>query len=144
MKIILKNIPNQNQLSFEMPSSGYKVKLDSILADAWKKNNGYVCLTVEKVRKPRTTGEGSQNNLFYALVTEIAKETGNDIEDVKDAVKERAIKRGYPYAVNPISGKIKPYSTTKVDTVQMSYLIDECYQLCAELGIQLPPTEVKK
>jgi hypothetical protein len=57
------------------------------------------------------------------------------MEDVKDALKERAIKRGYPYKVNPINNRIKPYSTTKIDTVQMSYLIEETIQLCAELGI---------
>jgi hypothetical protein len=68
-------------------------------------------------------------------VTAICNETGNDMEDVKDALKERAIKRGYPYAVNPINNRIKPYSTTKIDTVQMSYLIEETIQLCAELGI---------
>ena len=85
--------------------------------------------------KTRTTGEGSQNNKFYALVTEICKETGNDIEDVKDALKERAIKRGYPYKVNKMTGRIRPASTTKINTVEMSYLIDEAKQVCAELGI---------
>lgn len=85
--------------------------------------------------KTRTTGEGSQNNKFYALVTEIANATGNDLEDVKDGLKDRAIRRGYPYKINPITGAVKPFSTADVNTVEMSYLIDEALQVCAEFGI---------
>lgn len=116
------------------PDFGVKSALKRIY-DTCQKYSGYAKVEITPPYKSRTTGEGSQNNKFYALVTEICKETGNDLEDVKDALKERAVKRGFPYRVNPLTNQIKPFSTTKVNTVQMSYLIEEAIQLCAELGI---------
>lgn len=136
VKLVLRNdCRNADLLAFPMPDEPYRSRLKEVLDRCWEKSNGFVSITIERPYKPRTTGEKSQNNKFYALVTQIAKETGNDIEDVKNGVKERAIKRGYPYSINPISKSIQPYSTTKVNTVEMSYLIEECIQVCAELGI---------
>lgn len=116
------------------PDFGVKSALKRIY-DTCQKYSGYAKVEITPPYKSRTTGEGSQNNKFYALVTEICKETGNDLEDIKDYLKERAVKRGFPYRVNPLTNQIKPFSTTKVNTVQMSYLIEEAIQLCAELGI---------
>lgn len=126
-------------LFLHYPTKAVKAEIEHLYQGAKEKYNGYMTVTLDKPYKSRTTGEGSQNNLFYALVNEICKETGNDLEDVKDALKERAIKRGYPYKVNPINNQIKPFSTTQVNTVEMGYLIDEAIQLCAELGIVLSP-----
>lgn len=139
--IVLKHKQDSDCIAFENPSATYLQAINHELEKCDQKNNGYVSVTITRPRRPRTTGDKSQNNLFYLLVTKISNETGNDIEDVKDGVKYRAIKRGYPYSVNKLSGTIKPYSTTRVDTVQMSYLIDECYQVCSELGIYIEGVE---
>ena len=135
MKVCCYVEPTENGLLFHFPSLAVKQKMLDVYNLAKEKSNCYMTVDFGRVYKTRTTGEGSQNNKFYALVTEICKETGNDIEDVKDALKERAIKRGYPYKVNKITGRIRPASTTQVNTVEMSYLIEEAIQLCAELGI---------
>lgn len=135
MRIVCHATMEEKGLMLEYPSDSVKNEIAKIYKNAVEKSGGYLTVDVARVYKSRTTGEGSQNNKFYALVTEICKQTGNDIEDVKDALKERAIKRGYPYKVNPISNRIKPFSTTKVNTLEMGYLIDETIQLCAELGI---------
>lgn len=117
------------------PDFGVKSALKRIY-DTCQKYSGYAKVEITPPYKSRTTGEGSQNNKFYALVTEICKETGNDLDDVKEALKERACaRRNYPYTINKLTGKMRPYSTTKIDTVQMSGLIEEAIQLCAELGI---------
>lgn len=142
MKVVCYVEPKENGLFLKYPSLSVKSELLHLWEGVKDKYNGFMTLTLDKPYKSRTTGEGSQNNLFYALVTDICHETGNDIEDVKDALKERAIKRGYPYKVNPINNQIKPLSTTMVNTVEMGYLIDEAIQLCAELGIVINP-EVK-
>lgn len=135
MKIVCHTVLTDKGLLLEFPSSAVKSQMQKLQAGAEEKSNGYMTADITRVYKSRTTGEGSQNNKFYALVTAICNETGNDMEDVKDALKERAIKRGYPYRYNELTGKIKPYSTTQVNTVEMGYLIDEAIQLCAELGI---------
>lgn len=136
MKILVKH---KEGMCFDWPADTVKDKLAKLLSKCDDVANGYVVLDVSFPYKQRTTGERSQNNLLHFLLTEIAKETGNDINDVKDGIKERAIKRGYPYHVNPLTNAIKPYSTTMINTVQCSMLIDECYQLIAEYGIVLPP-----
>jgi hypothetical protein len=139
MKIVCHTVLTDKGLLLEFPSSAVKSQMQKLHAGAEEKSNGYMTVDIARVYKSRTTGEGSQNNKFYALVTAICNETGNDMEDVKDALKERAIKRGYPYRYNELTGKIKPYSTTQVNTVEMGYLIDEAIQLCSELGIILSP-----
>jgi hypothetical protein len=136
MKIVCLAEPTENGLLLHYPSKEIKQQILHLLEGAKEKYNGYLKVDLQKPYKSRTTGEGSQNNLFYLLVTEICKETGNDIEDVKDYLKERACaRRSYPYVINNMTGRIRPYSTTKVDTVQMAGLIEEALQLCAELGI---------
>ncbi len=136
MKIVCYAEPTENGLLLHYPSSSVKAELLHLWEGAKENYNGYLAVDLKKPYKSRTTGKGSQNNLFYALVTEICKETGNDIEDIKDYLKEKACARhSYPYEVNKMTGRIRPYSTTKVDTVQMAGLIEEAIQLCAELGI---------
>ena len=136
MKIVCYTEPTENGLLLHYPSASVKAELLHLWEGAKENYNGYLAVDLKKPYKSRTTGKGSQNNLFYALVTEICKETGNDLEDIKDYLKEKACaRRSYPYEVNKMTGRIRPYSTTKVDTVQMAGLIEEAYQLCAELGI---------
>ena len=135
MKIVCYAEPTEKGLLLHYPSIEIKQQILHFWEGAKENYNGYLKVELQKPYKSRTTGEGSQNNLFYLLVTEICKVTGNDIEDVKDALKEKAIKRGYPYEVNKLTGRIRPYSTTRVNTVEMSYLIDEAKQECAENGI---------
>lgn len=143
MKIIAYTELTENGLLLHYPSLEIKSEIKNLYERSKDKYNGYFKIDIQKPYPNRTTGQGSQNNKFYALVTEICKETGNDLTDVKDYLKERAVKRGYPYAINKLTGRIKPYSTTRVDTQQMSALIEETLQLCAELGIVVDVTEEK-
>lgn len=135
MKIICFTEPTENGLLIHYPSNDIKAEILHLYQTSKDKYNGYFKIDIQKPYPARTTGAGSQNNKFYALVTELCKATGNDVEDVKDALKEKAIKRGYPYRVNKLTGRIKPYSTTEVNTLEMSYLIEEVIQECCELGI---------
>ena len=102
-----------------------------------EKYGGYVRCDMSPPYKPRTTGKGSQNSKIWAMIQQVAEATGNDIQDMEDYIKERAIRRGYPYKMNPLTGKPKPASMTTIDTVEASMLIEELYQLAAELGINL-------
>ena len=101
------------------------------------KYGGYVRLDMSPPYRPRSTGQNSQNNLIWRLITIIANETGNELEDVEAAVKERALRRGYPFRQNRITGRPVPASMASINTVEAGYLIDELHQLAAELGIAL-------
>lgn len=73
----------------------------------------------------------------WAHIQQISEETGNEVSDVEDYVKLRAVKRGYPYHINKLTGEIKPESMTKINTVEASYLIDELHMIAAEMEIEL-------
>lgn len=125
-------------IAFEMPEKQFQDKVKNILEKCDNKN-GYVTVTVDCPHKPRTTGEKSQNNLIWKLITIIANETGSEIGEVEQGLKDRAINKGYPYHINRVSGKPQGNSMTTIDTVECSYLIDTAYEVIAELGIVLEP-----
>lgn len=97
--------------------------------------NGFCRNRTSKAKKPRSTGERSQNHHINGHIQQICVETGNDFEAVKMYVKKQAIRRGYPFET--FRGEVIPLSESKIDTVQAGYLIDEIHQLADELSIVL-------
>lgn len=122
-----------------LSTSYYEIRavLKDIVSLCEEKYSGFIRLELSAPYKARTTGLGSQNNLIWKLITEIAKATGNELEDVEQAAKERAVKRGYPFKQNKITGQIVPLSMTKIDTQQAGFLIDELYAIAAEYEVKL-------
>ena len=91
--------------------------------------------------KVRSTGEHSANTHLNGHVAQIARETGNDFADVKQGVKARAVKRGFP---EPHVIKVKGRGAVEVwksesycTSAECAMLIDECHQIADELGIVL-------
>ena len=114
---------------------GVRAMLQGLTELCDKKYGSYIRIELSPPYRARTTGENSQNNLIWKLITLIAKETGNELEDVEAGAKERALKRGYPYHINKITGKPMPASMRTITTVQAGYLIDELYAIAAEYEI---------
>ena len=126
------------RIAFVPPAdSGAREAIKRELRKCRDKHHDYVLLTLQPPKRPRTTGPGSQNNHVWGHATQIATETGNEVDDVMDAAKERALKRGYPYHVNKLTGKVKPYGTEELDTEQCGMLIDELHMIAGEMGITL-------
>lgn len=98
---------------------------------------GYIKLEMSPPYKPRSTGKGSQNSKIWACIQQIAQETGNDIDDVEDYIKMKAVARGYPYKVSKLSGQIRPSSMRDINTAEANLLIEELKKLASELGIVL-------
>lgn len=138
MKVCCYSELQENGLFLHFPTSSVKAEIVQLWHDAKAKYNGYLNITLEKPYKSRTTGEGSQNNLFWKLVQIICNEIGEDPKDIERDLKERATAKGYPYHVSKL-GKMIPESMTKINTVEMSYLIDTAFEVCAFLGIVLEP-----
>lgn len=136
MKIVCYTEPTEKGLLLHYPSASVKAELLHLWNGAKEKYNGY--LTVE-LKKPYKSRSNNQNRFFWGIAQQIASETGNDLEDIEEAVKERALKRGYPATHNKITGRLKPLSMTKIDTVEMGYLLDEIIQLASEEGIIIDP-----
>lgn len=138
MKIVCKAKATDGGLLLEYPSISIRSKIVELVAGADKNYGGF--LTVD-IKKPYKSRSNEQNRMFWGIVQHIAIETGNDLDDIEEALKERALKRGYPATVNKLTGRLKPLSMTKVNTVEMGYLLDEVLQLCSELGIN-PDTSI--
>jgi len=119
-------------------------RLEKVLKIADERNGGYITVTIENVRKPRTTGEGSQSHHFNGHVQQIAQETGMPFEAVKMEIKHRAIKRGYPILYKAdgrpqldIWGRAMGISEADCSTAECAYLIEEAHELATELGMIL-------
>ena len=132
MKVCCYTEQTENGLLFHFPSLAVKQKMLDVFNLAKEKSNGYMTVEISRAYKSRSL---EQNRMFWGIVQQIAQETGNELEDVEEAVKERACKRGFPYRINKMTGRIKPSSMTKVNTVEMGYLLEEVQQLASELGI---------
>ena len=143
MKVCCYTEPTEKGLLIHYPSLSVKNELLHLYEGVKQKYNGYMTLTLDKPYKSRTTGEGSQNNLFWKLVQIICNENGEEPKETERQLKEKAIAKGYPYHISTITGKPVPESMTKINTVEMSYLIDTAFETCAFLGIVLEP-ELKK
>lgn len=138
MKVCCYSEIQENGLLLHYPSASVKAEIIHLWQGAKDKYNGFMNVTLEKPYKSRTTGEGSQNSLFWKLVQIICNEIGEDPKDIERDLKERATAKGYPYHVSKL-GKMIPESMTKINTVEMSYLIDTAFEVCAFLGIVLEP-----
>ena len=141
MKVCCYAEPKAEGVLLHYPSLAVKGELIKICNYAKEKSGGYVTFDITRVYKARSN---LQNRFFWGVLQQIAQETGNDLEDVEEAVKDRALKRGYPSKANKLTGRLKPLSMTKVNTVEMGYLLDEVIQLASELGIVVDTSELKQ
>lgn len=140
MKIICKTEVKENGLLLLYPSKAVKEQIAHLAESVNKTYGGYMTAELKKPYKSRTTGEGSQNNLFWKLVEIICNENGEEPSATEHDLKIKAIAKGYPYHISKITGQPSPESTTKINTVEMSYLIDTAYEVIAFLGIVLEPS----
>lgn len=116
---------------------GVRAMLKDLVGLCEQKYGGYVRLEMSPPYRARTTGEGGQNRHIWGHLQQIAQETGNDVSDVEDYIKRKAIRRGYPVRENKLTREIKPVSMKGINTVEASYLIEELHQLASELDIVL-------
>jgi len=110
---------------------------------AEKRDEGYVEITIENIKRRRSTGERSQNHHLNGHIQAICEETGNEFEDVKKHVKQMAINMGYPMKMK--GGDVvldmwgSPIGISEAEsTVEQCAMLIECvHMLAAELGIIL-------
>lgn len=127
----------KGHIAFAVPAD--EVAREAIKRELTKcrdKHNDYVLVTIQPPKKPRTTGDGSQNHMLNGNIMQICNETGNDYDTVKLAVKMIAVEQlGYPYKT--IAGNVIPLRERESSTVECSKLIEASFMLAADLGIIL-------
>lgn len=135
VQYVLKRVNIAGRIAFEPPADlGAAENIKRELRKCREKHNDYVLVTIQPPRKPRTTGENSQNHLLNGILVQICEETGNDYDSVKDAVKMIAVEQlAYPYKT--IGGRIIPQRERDCSVEECSKLIEAAQMLAADLGI---------
>ena len=127
----------KGHIAFAVPAD--EVSREAIkreLAKCRDKHNDYVLVTIQPPKKPRTTGDGSQNHHLNGHIMQICAETGNDYDAVKNAVKMIAVEQmGYPYT--DFHGVITPKPESESSTDECAKLIEAAHVLAADLGLVL-------
>jgi len=132
-----QNFPNKVQLAFP---HGYEDALIMLKQNLAEKRITQVYAKIWKPRRPRTTGDLSQNHHLNGHIAQIIKVTGDEFDDCKAEIKRRALKRGYPFRTDSW-GNVVPQSEADCSTVECAMLIEEAHDLAAFCGVRLKETE---
>ena len=135
--VILHREYVKGHIAFAVPTdTAIREAIRRELTKCRDKHNDYVLVTIASPKRPRTTGDGSQNHHLNGHIMQICAETGNDYDAVKNAVKMIALEQmGYPYT--DFHGVITPKSESESSTDECAKLIEAAHILAADLGIIL-------
>lgn len=135
--VILHREYVKGHIAFAVPAdTAIREAIKRELIKCRDKHNDYVLVTIASPKRPRTTGDGSQNHHLNGHIMQICVETGNDYDAIKNAVKMIAVEQmGYPYT--DFHGVITPKSESESSTDECAKLIEAAHILAADLGIIL-------
>jgi hypothetical protein len=114
--------------------------LAQLFERATRTRGGYVTVTVELPRRPRSTGPRSQNHAINGYCQQIAADTDAGFDAVKSHMKQLAIGRGYPFTTLP-DDSAAPKSEADISVEEAAVLIDTIKQFADEYGIRLVESE---
>jgi hypothetical protein len=132
-----------NGLCFIVPEN-MRDAVQAISKKSVEKHGHYMSVSIDTPKKPRTTGERSQNHHINGHCQQIAAETGQPFEDVKKYAKQVAIGMGYPIATDENGepmydwwGNALGISERDCSTEDAAKLIEALHMLAGGLGISL-------
>ena len=137
VQYVLKRAFFAGHIAFDLPQdAGAREAIRRELERCRDKNNDYVLVTMQPPKRPRTTGENSQNHHLNGHIMQICNETQNSYNAVKDEMRRiGAEEMGYPY--EEINGHIHPIGESESSTDECAKLIEAAHVLAADLGIIL-------
>ena len=137
VQVVLHRTFYKGHIAFDLPDvSGLRDAVIRELTKCRDKHNDYVLVTLQPPKKPRTTGEGSQNHHLNGHIVQICNYTGSGYSAVKDEIKRIAVENlNYPYEL--VNGHIHPQGESECSTDECAKLIEAAHVLAAELGIIL-------
>lgn len=140
-EMVLRARLAEDGVFLEFPQNeGLKEALKKAALQCEQKANGWALITLQPPKRPRTTGEGSQNHHLNGHIEQIALETGNAQSVIKLAVKKLAVDQfGYPTLM--VGNNVIPQSESECSTEECGMLIEACHLLAADLGIILREAE---
>ena len=133
-------------LIFSVPAP-YAAAVNELIAYQTRERrapNRYFSLVLDTPKKPRTTGERSQNTHFNGHCREVAEELGIDLEHVRYKAKCVAMAMGYPEKRTPegnvvldLDDQVVPMPEREANTAEAAILIEAIHLIAAEMGIFL-------
>lgn len=134
---VLKVADIPGRVGFVPPeNAAARANIKRELAKCRNKHNGFVLVTFQPPKRPRTTGENSQNHHLNGHIMQICAETGNAYDVIKYCVKMIAVEQmSYPYKT--IAGHIVPQPESESSTDECALLIEAAHILAAQLSIIL-------
>ena len=137
VQYVLKRVTIAGRIAFEPPADkAADANIKHELRKCRDKHGDYVLVTMQPPKRPRTTGDGSQNHHLNGHIMQICNETGSSYNAVKDEIKRIATEEmGYPY--EEINGHIHPIGESESSTDECAKLIEAAHVLAADLGIIL-------
>lgn len=137
VQYVLKRVDIAGRIAFIPPAdTAAQANIKHELRKCREKYGDFVLITLQPPKKPRTTGEGSQNHHLNGHIMQICNETGQDYETVKYCIKMIAVEQmGYPYKT--IAGHIVPQPEHLSSIDECALLIEAAHVLAAQLGIVL-------
>lgn len=134
---VMKLADVAGRVAFVPPeNTGARANVKHELGKCREKYGGFVLVTLQPPKKPRTTGALSQNHHLNGHIVQICNDTGSSYSAVKDEVKRIAVETmGYPYEI--VNGHIHPKGESDSSTDECAKLIEAAHVLAAELGIIL-------
>lgn len=95
-------------------------------------------VVIKPYRKNRSL---DQNNLLHMWIQEIANQTGNDLETVKEYLRAKFLSPVFKEWKDPFSDEVSilqcPRSTTTLDTREMTTFLNQIEQFALENGCVL-------
>lgn len=132
---VLKVADIPGRVGFVPPeNAAARANIKRELAKCRNKHNGFVLVTFQPPKRPRTTGENSQNHLLNGIIMQICSETGNDYDTVKTAVKMIAVEQ-FAYPFKTIGGRVIPQRERDCSVEECGKLIEAAQMLAADLGV---------
>lgn len=119
-------------VAFVVPDQ-YRIALASVIHAGVEKHGDRYKVIVATPKRPRTTGDHSQNHWINGAVQRIAAQSGNDFNAVKMHLKTLAINAGWPFETLP-DGTIMPRSEAEASVEEASILIETIQRFAAEWG----------
>lgn len=122
--------PSSMTLSLRFPHDG---EIDVLVGKSHKTRNGYLSFDINLPRKPRSTGENSQNHHLWGHAEQIGEHLGYDRREMLYLIAEMT--PGWPMA--EFRGHLIPRSEALIDSETSAKAIETAHRIAAENGIRL-------
>ena len=130
-------------ISFRLPESMVDT-VEAFFQRYDEKHNYYYTVKISPPRKPRTTGNKSQNHRLNGFIQQIAIATGQPFDDIKKRAKQIAVDMGYPMLTDnngkpiyDVWGNVQGISEADSSTAECALLINAVEQIAAFLDVRL-------